>query len=231
MALSRRLKQIDHMVDKHYSQIWDCCCDHGHLGFELLDRSAADTIHFVDVVEPLMTQLQQQLQQHAPNSDQWQVHCLDVAQLPIATSPAEHSHLVIIAGVGGDLMIELVTAILASVRSSSYPSRRIEFLLCPVYHQYKLRCALIELDLKLQTEHLLRDNKQFYEIIHVAPQTDSNQNISPVGSLMWDLSQQEHRDYRQRMIQHYGNMAKRPLSEVGFDAGEVLAQYQALLPN
>jgi tRNA (adenine22-N1)-methyltransferase len=220
MALSRRLNQIDRMVNKHYSHIWDCCCDHGLLGMKLLERSAADALHFVDVVEPLMCELEAQLKKYAAPTDNWQVHCLDVAQLPIAQTPVKDSHLVIIAGVGGDLMIELVTKILAN-----NPSRVIEFLLCPVYQQYKLRLALIKLELNLEAEYLLRDNKQFYEIIHVTVNNApaGSEQLSPVGSLMWDFSQAEHRDYRLRMIEHYQRiMHNNP------KAAAIVKQYQAL---
>ena len=220
MALSRRLNQIDRMVTKHYSHIWDCCCDHGLLGMKLLERSAADALHFVDVVEPLMSVLEAQLKKYAAPTDNWQVHCLDVAHLPIAQTPVKDSHLVIIAGVGGDLMIELVTKVLVN-----NPSRVIEFLLCPVYQQYKLRSTLIKLGLNLEAEYLLRDNKQFYEMIHVAVNNDGSESkqLSPVGSLMWDFSQPEHRDYRLRMIEHYQRMQNNNPK-----AAEVVMQYQEL---
>ena len=220
MALSRRLSQLDRMVTKHYNHIWDCCCDHGFLGMCLLERNAADTLHFVDVVEPLVCALEAQLKKNAAPTDKWQVHCMDVAQLPIAETPAEDSHLVIIAGVGGDLMIELVTKILA-INSS----RTIEFLLCPVYQQYKLRSALIKLGLNLAAEHLLRENKQFYEIMHVGINNagSESESLSPVGSSMWDFSRQEHRDYRRRMVEHH-----RRVQNNDSKAAEIVKQYQEL---
>jgi tRNA (adenine22-N1)-methyltransferase len=143
-----------------------------------------------------------------------------VAHLPIAQTPVKDSHLVIIAGVGGDLMIELVTKILAN-----NPSRVIEFLLCPVYQQYKLRSALIKLGLNLEAEYLLRDNKQFYEIIHVTVNNDPQRSkqLSPVGSLMWDFSQPEHCNYRLRMIEHYRRMQNN-----NPNAAEIIKQYQEL---
>lgn len=219
MPLSRRLHQINRMAKKHYHHIWDCCCDHGQLGMELLQRSAADTVHFVDILDHLMLEIKTQLSANTHYKSHWQVHCLDVAQLPISETDINDSHLVIIAGVGGDLLIELVEKIL-----SDNPGRNIEFILCPVYHQYKVRCALIELGLKLSAEDLLREKRKFYEILHVS--RDSEHNISPVGSLMWDFRRLEHRDYYQRMLEHYGRMARQESSEV--DAKKALAQYRSL---
>jgi len=217
MALSQRLSKINQMVKLHYSHIWDCCCDHGQLGIALLERNAADTIHFVDVVPALMSDLETRLNLLPCSNTGWQVHNLDVAQLPIrqtATQIAKpDSQLIIIAGIGGDLLITLTTAII-----NNNPDKNLEFLLCPVYHQYKVRSALIELGLHLKAEHLLRDNKQFYEILHVTTHstlpakahTATNYKppvaISPIGSSMWDFSQQHHRDYYQSILDHYGRM-------------------------
>ena len=44
---------------------------------------------------------------------QWQVHCLDVAALPLVQTSDKDKQLIIIAGVGGELLVDLVRAILA----------------------------------------------------------------------------------------------------------------------
>lgn len=222
MPLSRRLHQINRMAKQHYNHIWDCCCDHGQLGMELLERGAADTIHFVDILEPLMLEIESQLSAQASYKNHWQVHCLDVAKIPIAETDSSDSHLVIIAGVGGDLLIELVQKIL-----TLNPDRNIEFILCPVYHQYKVRCTLIELGFKLKAEDLLREKKKFYEILHV--DRHSGKPISPVGSMMWDFRRLEHRDYYQRMLEHYGRMEKQDSCSI--DSASVLQHYKNLKNN
>ena len=38
LKLGNRLRQLERMIDQRYSQIWDCCCDHGLLGMSLLQR-------------------------------------------------------------------------------------------------------------------------------------------------------------------------------------------------
>lgn len=222
MPLSRRLHQINRMAKQHYNHIWDCCCDHGQLGMELLERGAADTVHFVDILEHLMLEIKSQLDAQAVFNNRWQVHCIDVAKLPISKTDISDNHLVIIAGVGGDLLIELVQEIL--LRN---PDRNIEFILCPVYHQYKVRCTLIELGFKLKAEDLLREKKKFYEILHI--DRHSKNSISPVGSIMWDFRRLEHRDYYQRMLEHYGRMAKQ--DSCAIDAASILQHYKNLNKN
>lgn len=149
MKISQRLQHINHMVQGHYDHIWDCCCDHGLLGMMLLKRNTANQVHFVDCVAPLMLQLTQDLQRFFPKQafstghsvaqntlgiSQWQVHCLNAADLPIEQTDITNTHLIIIAGVGGKLLIELVQALI-----SRHGSRQIEFILCPVHHNYYVR--------------------------------------------------------------------------------------------
>ncbi|MEW6999522.1 tRNA (adenine(22)-N(1))-methyltransferase TrmK [Colwelliaceae bacterium BS250] len=223
MRTGKRLSQINTMISGQYSDIWDCCCDHGLLGITLLKRQAADTIHFVDIVPSLMTQLHTKLQQNVAdnsNNSHWQTHCLDVSKLPLEQSHQNSKQLIIIAGVGGDLLIELLNAII-----SKYPEYNLEFLLCPVHHNYKVRQALIKHDLGLINEAIVYENKRFYEIIHVA--TTSQKPVNVVGNMMWDFSLREHQQYRHETISHYQRMAKNP----NIDVTEILTVYQQLATN
>ncbi|RRC99709.1 tRNA (adenine(22)-N(1))-methyltransferase [Amphritea balenae] len=220
MKISLRLQQIDQMITDRYNNIFDCCCDHGLLGQTLLHRKAGDTIHFVDVVESIMTQLRQQLEQQFSEltETRWQIHCQDVATLKL---PDTGKSLIIIAGVGGDLLIDLVSEI-----TDRYPGLPLEFILCPVYHNYKVRTALIGWGFNLLNEQLVRDNNQFYEILHVSKNLANPKAsvLSAVGSQMWDLSRPDHRQYLERTIQHYQRMAQRQQSEVM----EIVSQYKTL---
>jgi tRNA (adenine22-N1)-methyltransferase len=225
MKLSKRLQQIDHMISKKYDHIWDCCCDHGFLGMNLLTRNAASKIHFVDIVEPLMNEIEAQLlKSHTKHSKttlryEWQVHCLGAEKIPIQNNS---SNLVIIAGVGGDLLIEIVEAIL-----TKYPSQDLEFLLCPVHHNYKVRQALIHLGLGLIDESLVIDNRRFYEIIHAS--TDAKQPISNVGSLMWDFSRRDDREYLSQTLAHYERMQKTDNSTLFEETQNIISAYRRLI--
>ena len=104
---------------------------------------------------------------------------MDVSTLKLPESSGRQ--LIIIAGVGGDLSLEMVQAI-----TRTHPERELEFMLCPVRQHYLLRQGLIALGYGLVDESLLRENKRFYEIIHVS--SGSDRAISPIGDRMWDLS-------------------------------------------
>lgn len=232
MKISQRLRKIATMVHKHYDHIWDCCCDHGLLGAKLLDNNCADTVHFVDVVPDLMQEVSAKLERFYPVTDgkekRWQVHCIDVALLPIADK--KQSQLIIIAGVGGQLLIELVQAILAK-----YPQHSLEFILCPVHHIFEVRKALAKLNLGLIDEHLIEENQRFYEILHVS--TQSQQAVSLVGNKMWDLTRLIDQRYLQKTLAHYqrtqvGLLKKPSLDEVQKnEITQIINAYQALQPQ
>ncbi|QYJ77365.1 tRNA (adenine(22)-N(1))-methyltransferase TrmK [Shewanella acanthi] len=256
MKISQRLQQINQMVLGEYDHIWDCCCDHGLLGMLLLQRQAAPTVHFVDCVEPIMTKLMVALARFFPeqqakstskaqasmpcdalhdNRDKqqqscWQVHCQDVAALPLDLYGKEAKHLIIIAGVGGELLVQLVDAIVRAHRHFD-----LEFILCPVHHNYFVRESLAELGLSLKSELLLEENRRFYEILHltnIQPQDEEalqDALIMPAGSHMWrNLSlnaSAKAKAYLEQTIHHYQRIPENKLTQ----SQRIVESYQAVL--
>lgn len=252
MKISQRLQTINHMVTGQYDHIWDCCCDHGLLGMLLLEKQAAPQIHFVDSAAPLMYSLEQQLTRFFPRLEdtnsaptkmksnnrfsQWHVHCVDAADLPLHSADKSAKHLIIIAGVGGELLVEIVQAIMAKHGSLS-----LEFILCPVHHNYYVRQSLAALGLKLRCEHLLQENRRFYEILHVytanhvTDVTDvtglvsAANSISSTGTSLWQGldsdKQRQAQQYLQQLLAHY---QKIPLQQLP-QKSQIVADYQAAL--
>jgi tRNA (adenine22-N1)-methyltransferase len=191
-----------------YSQIWDCCCDHGLLGQSLLQlpvlAQEKSKIHFVDIVPKLISDLCKQLESKQPEKNQqnlWQTHCIDSAEIPIAqfSDSKNDRHLVIIAGVGGELCIELVERIHAQ-----NPNQTIDYLLCPIHQLYQVRKSLRTLGFSLLHEELVEENKRYYELLLVsqtASGCESGQTISPAGDDIW-LSQAAPA-YLDKTLSHY----------------------------
>lgn len=207
---SKRLQKINQMVTLQYSHIWDCCCDHGLLGFSLLSRDTTtrvrNTIHFVDIVPALMVELETKLTRFYTNLP-WKTHCIDVEKLPLEQYTGKN--LIIIAGVGGDLMIRFIEAIYNKNKNLSN-SLPIDFLLCPVHHQYPLRQKLIELNFSLKDETLIEDNNRFYEILLVSSTHEDDTKINPVGDKIWQSNSNEQAiiagKYLSKTINHYQRM-------------------------
>ena len=204
MKLSKRLTHIKQMITSEYTHIWDCCCDHGFLGASLLTNQAAKNIHFVDIVPELITKVEGKLQQFYPNSpSNWLTHCINVEELPLHKYKGKH--LIIIAGVGGDLITQFITSI-----HQQHPNVVIDFILCPVHHQYTLREKLIELKFSLKDEALIEDNKRFYEIIYVASNSDNATGIHSTGDKIWQSTTTKQanvvKQYLAKTLDHYGRI-------------------------
>lgn len=221
VKMGHRLQQIQSMIRRRYTHIWDCCCDHGLLGLNLLNEQTAQTVHFVDVVPELLKQIEQILHNYWQEDKQgWQVHCVDAGELPLeqfSVNPLTDKHLIIIAGIGGDLMIKLLQSL-----QRLHAEYHVEYLLCPVHHNYKVRQFLIANEFALLNERLVFENRRGYEILHVS--IDAAEPLSPVGSIMWDFSNPSHLDYLQRTIAHYQRIAKSP----SMDVTNIIAQYRSL---
>ena len=206
-------------VHDHFDHIWDCCCDHGYLGQQLLIEQPESHIHFVDVVPHLIdevtTRLNTSSEQVNQSNSKWSSHCMDAAEIPL---DSEQSHLVMIAGVGGDLLIEMVESIVAN-HPSLMTAGQLSFLLCPVRQLHKVREGLNRLNLGLVSEQIVKDKQLFYEVIMASNQ--STTNVSQVGDSMWDLNNKDHVEYRDTMIKHY---SKQPTEQ----AKSLLALYQGI---
>jgi tRNA (adenine22-N1)-methyltransferase len=240
ITLGKRLARIDAMVRSDYAHIWDCCCDHGLLGASLLSRQIAPCIHFVDRVPDLMHELEAKLQRFFPLEiphpgpgsstpsphalPYWQVHCLDVAALPLQQYCGKH--LVIIAGVGGDLVMQLIAAI-----HKNHPAADIDFLLCPVHHQFALRQQLIQLNFGLREEALVEEKQRFYEVLLVCTHAAGSQDcakISAIGEGIWQSSSSAQTetasDYLEKTISHYQRIQRGN----AVDVQHIIQAYQAV---
>ena len=216
LKLPVRLEMLQKMIAYPYGHVWDCCCDHGYLGYSILnDPSIQSVVHFLDVVEPIVTNVKRELESSDFDNERWKTHCLDLKSLVLPLS--DKKQLLIIAGVGGDLTIEFVEAVLRN-----NPKTEVDFLLCPVRQLYKVRVELDKLGLSLVEERIVKDGGRCYEIIYLS--TGDMRKLHPVGDLMWDLTQGEHREYLTQNIQHYQRVEK----QLNGAASPALAAYLEL---
>ena len=194
LKLGNRLRQLERMIDQRYSQIWDCCCDHGLLGMSLLQRHAAVKVIFVDILSKQMALLESKLSQYFSRDEfDWEIVCKDLKDIKV---PDDSSQLFIIAGVGGDKTIEFINSLCIS---SSMPN--FDLLVCSVHGNYQVRETLANQGFYLVNEQIVMENNRFYEVIYASPK--AKQTITKVGDSMWDWSNHEHINYWQKMIAYY----------------------------
>lgn len=225
MRLSQRLNTILSMIDIQYDHIWDTCCDHGLLGRAVYLQKTNSTVHFVDVMAHLIENLNRELDNDVrfAGSSRWFTHTLDSAQLPLQTA---QTHLVIIAGVGGDLLLMLVQDILLNHPKNT----KIDFILCPVRQLHKVRFGLNQLKLSLVNETLIKEFAHYYEVLHVSNNRDG-QEISAIGESMWNLTREVDQEYLKKNIKHYSNMCKQGQVKEGKEkqsAQYIYESYKAL---
>lgn len=228
VKLSHRLKRIEQLIQDKYEHIWDCCCDHGHLGISLLQRPVSAKVHFIDKVPSITDQLTTRLDRWCPISGglrgpSWTVQCLDVEELQITDEEKKGRHLFIIAGIGGEQTLLLLQCLLGK-----YPDIEMEFILCPLRHCYVLRQGLISAQLKLLNEHLIQEKKWYYEVIHVTKKGDAQQDsdylpLTATGHTMWQDNPLAG-GYLEQTLSHYKKML-RSSPEVN---QPILAAYQSL---
>jgi len=229
LKLSKRLTQIEALIGHDYTHIWDTCCDHGFLGTHLIAQQRAANVHLVDIVPELITPLDDKLKALFSNAhgSKWQTHCLDVSELPL--QQYEGKHLVIIAGIGGDLMIQCLKKLL-----TNNPTANIDFILCPIRQLYNLRQQLIAFDMRLKQEVLVKENNQYYEILYVSRQKTSTtkesllSGITPAGREIWQAENEEQtkviEEYREITLQHYKRMLRGANNPA---LNEIIQAYQA----
>ncbi|MBQ4811179.1 tRNA (adenine(22)-N(1))-methyltransferase TrmK [Pseudoalteromonas luteoviolacea] len=221
MKLGKRLSHISDIVNNDYTHIWDCCCDHGLLGASLLDKELNAKIHFVDIVPHLIDALDEKLTQfYANKRERWQTYCQDVAALPL--SQYSGKHLVIIAGVGGDLCSAFVQNIMRQ-----NPSLNIDFILCPVHHLYTLRQTLQSLKLTLKSERLVNENKRSYELIYVSTDKLDGKPVHAVGQRIWCYQDKQEyeiaKHYLNKTIDHYQR-----INQGRDDVSDIIAAYRSV---
>lgn len=219
--LGARLRAIYEWIEsaqaiQSYQEIWDCCCDHGYLGIKILAQELCEQVYFVDQARHLIDDLQQRLKVYP--ADRYQAFTADAGQLQLAP---DKRPLIIIAGIGGELSIDIIHQILHNHQGHS-----LDFLFCPTTTQFDLREYLAEKPFELLHETMVTEKGRDYEIICArwnSPQPHP-QPVSKTGE-HWDLNDAVHHRYLSKLIRHY---QRRTLGENAREARRVLTIYQTL---
>ncbi|MDH5415458.1 MAG: tRNA (adenine(22)-N(1))-methyltransferase TrmK, partial [Flavobacteriaceae bacterium] len=189
-SLSDRIKTIVSMVPSNRVElIWDLCCDHGQIGEQLVN---SNNIIFIDQVESIILNLKHRLATDIPSSAKYKIIKQDCINFNYKV--AQRSCF-ILAGIGGILAIKIIGQILLSLKENDY------ILVSAHNNDIKLRSFLIEQNLGLVDESLIKDNNIFYEVLLLKKHSDMP--VSIFGSLMWSKNKEISREYLVKKINYF----------------------------
>ena len=215
-SLGKRLRALRDSVTEPYDEIWDLCCDHGFLGMALLDRGKAKKLYFVDQLPGITADLAKSLQAYPP--EQYRIHTLPAEQV---RWQIEGKRLVIIAGVGGETVVDILQQLIASNNCSDTT-----FLLSPANSWYELRAYLSQQDFGLKAESVVFERRRAYELLLVSVGDETIPKVDCIGR-MWRLDNEAHYEHLQALLIHYQrrlrNIAQQSCAE------PIVAAYEQLL--
>lgn len=196
--LGPRLDAIFTLVSKAqqnvlYRNIWDCCCDHGYLGIKILSEKLCEKLIFVDQIPHIIEQLALKL---APYTGaDLELITADAGELSFSS---KLRHLVILAGVGGEKTVQIVSSI-----EKNNPGVEIDYIFCPSTSQAALREYLVAEKFALLQESLVYENRRYYEILYV--RNTCLDHALPAVSLscdLWDANDDRQQQYLSKLARH-----------------------------
>lgn len=153
---SLRIKEILNLSkDRNYQKVWDLCCDHGKIGHEIYQLGNCQKIEFVDCVQRIVLGLQNKLQEN----DNYTFTLKDAREVKIECS----DNLVIIAGVGGELVCE----ILESLKRNSY-THYFDIIISTNNSIHKVKDYLLNNNFKLIKIVVVNEGGFTYEILKLS---------------------------------------------------------------
>ncbi len=211
MALSKRIETITTLVGVRHETVFDLCCDHGLIGLEVLKQTNSKVI-FVDIVHEIMEKLSINLKATDIPSGNYSIITSNAIDLKVPQNAC-----FIIAGIGGELAIKILENILNQVD-------QFEVIISANNNLIKLRKFLISKNLKMVDEILVKDNKQFYEILKISH--FGNEEITEIGTKMWQNPKNHHFEYIEQQISYYKKSAK-----YSINSNRLLSSFEILKAN
>lgn len=182
--------------------LWDVCCDHGYLGEMFLKGGFDGHVHFVDQVKSITHQLQHRLDKK--DYTNYSIHCQDAAFIHLDNNK---THIIVIAGVGGELTIKIIQNILKNNPHCNQDN--LFFQLCPNYYIYDVRSLLHDHQFIIIDEMLILERKHHYEIMLCGKHYlfDAGNIISKTGDF-WHPFTDNTQKYLNKLLHHYKKKSK-----------------------
>ncbi len=204
---------LSQLVPNHCDYIYDICCDHGQIGMSLLPHHF---VHFIDQIPSITEELIKRLiATDIPIRDKYKVSTESATKSQYIST---NNTCYILAGIGGVLACEIISRIDEVYQDGDY-------ILVSVHKNViQVRNHLNNLGYRLTQELLVKDNDKYYEILLVSK--IGADNITEIGSLMWQKADKLHMEYLLMQIDYYALKSKYDQKYQKY-----IEQYQSILQN
>ena len=159
IILDQRLLAIVDLVGKTATVV-DVGCDHGYVANYLVEEKLAKKVYATDISEPSLRKNERFA--YMRGNDQRVISLLGDGLEPLKDKDYD---LVIIAGMGGDLIIKIIEESFDQVKDKT-------LVLQPMTQRDSVRKYLVAKGFKIQEEKIVRDKNKFYEIMKFIPGKD-----------------------------------------------------------
>lgn len=169
-SLSLRLQRLLSLAGEG-EELWDIGCDHGLVGRWARGLARFKRVHFVDPAPRVVERLKEFLSSDIPSNIPFEIHQKKAHEIDVVR--AENTFLM--AGFGGQGMVE-------GLRHLKMTSEA-RIVLSPHRDQLKVRSYLHSENWGLESEEILCEDGQFYQILVLSNQARSR--VSLYGDEQW----------------------------------------------
>ncbi|MDO5028504.1 MAG: class I SAM-dependent methyltransferase [Bacillota bacterium] len=159
IILDQRLQAVVDLLG-HGHTVVDVGCDHGYVANYLVENDLAEKVYASDVSEPSLRK-NQRFAYLRGNEDR----VISVLGDGLRPLKGKDFDTVIIAGMGGDLIIKILQDSFDQIKDKT-------LILQPMTQRSGLRKYLVANGFKIQRETIVRDKNKFYEIFKAVPGED-----------------------------------------------------------
>ncbi len=196
--LGIRLTALYESIPPETEYLWDLCCDHGSIGRAVLEQNPRPHVTFNDIHPGIMQSLQEKLRSFNATGYDMNVNPAEKVQLP-----GNKNTCVLLAGVGDQQCINILTSLLAQPES-----RGAWFIISPATKTFFLREFLVDQNLFLISESLVTENMHTYEIITVSNNPECNgDSISQIDNwkfgTAWQIGDTQHIEHLSKLIRYF----------------------------
>lgn len=215
-TLKGRLEYLLRTIDNNHGHFYDLCCDHGHLGLNVLKHYNFSKIFLIDQVSEIIDKLSVKIKDSdIPEAKRINIICLDAKILKIQN---EFINTIFIAGIGGELTIKILENLIPQLKDED------RVIISPHTDLVKVRRYLQDSTLHLISEGLVKERNKFYEVLKLTTDRSFEKSSLTGIGLYKNSDKKDLTEYFDEQIKYY-ELKSAHLEKVEYE--ETLKEYKA----